>query len=269
MIRIITGGAGAGKAKRCLYEIEQLHKKDPSAKCLMLVNEHYSHETEKLFTEYFGGTGLNNIEVTTFKKLSRELLSEALMRSLTASGKQILLRKTTMQFLAEEPDINSNLRRAIKRGGFLDVLSQMISEMKHYNVSAEDLRKASDGINKNRALKEKMSSLARLYEIYSDNFAALEYTDSEDGMEYLAEAVAYTDRLEDTYMWIDKFDELLPQQMKVVEALYHKVRQLTVSICCPVSELERPLYAEVERTLRRIEMLDGEREYHDLSLIHI
>ena len=78
----------------------------------------------------------------------------------------------------------------------------MISEMKHYNVSAEDLRKESDGINTNRALKEKMSSMARLYEIYSDNFAALEYTDSEDGMEYLAEAVAYTDRLEDTYMWI-------------------------------------------------------------------
>lgn len=263
MIRIITGGVGAGKAKRCLYEIEQLHKKYPSSKCLMLVNEHYSHETEKLFTEYFGGTGLNNIEVTTFKKLSRELLSEALTMSLTASGKQILLRKTTMQFLAEEPNINSNLRRAIRRDGFLDVLSQMISEMKHYNVSVEDLRKASDSINKNRALKEKMSSLARLYEIYSDNFAALKYTDGEDGMEYLADAVAYTDKLDGAYMWIDKFDELLPQQMKVVEALYHKVRQLTVSICCPASELERPLYAEVERTLRKIEMLDVEREYHD------
>lgn len=263
MIRIITGGAGAGKARLCLKEIELLHKENPSAKCLMLVNEHYSHETEKLFTNYFGGTGLNNIEVTTFKKLSRELLSEALMRSLTASGKQILLRKTTVQFLAETQDINANLRRAMRHVGFLDVLSQMIGEMKHYNVSAEDLRKASEHINGNRSLKEKISSLARLYEIYTDNFSMLDYTDSEDGMEYLASAVTYTDTLNDTYMWIDKFDELLPQQMKVVEALYNKVKQLTVSIGYPKSEIERPLYSEVERTLRRIEMLDSDREYQD------
>ena len=61
------------------------------ARCLMLVNDHYSHETEKIFTEYFGGTGLNNIEVTTFRKLSSELLSESLMQSMTSSGKQMLL----------------------------------------------------------------------------------------------------------------------------------------------------------------------------------
>ena len=263
MIRIITGGIGAGKEQKCLEEIEQVHAAHPEAKCLMLVNEHYSHETEKLFARHFGGTGLNNIEVTTFRKMSRELLSESVMRSMTASGKQMLLKKTAAQFLAEDPDIHENLRRAIRRGGFLDVLGEMISEMKRYEIHTEDLYQSAAQIQENRALKEKLTAIARMYEIYLDNFAALDYTDSEDGMEYLAEAVAYTDSLDQTYLWIDKFDELLPVQMKVVEALHKKVRQLTVSICCPESELERPLYAEVERTQRKIEMLDERREYFD------
>lgn len=263
MIRIITGGAGSGKAEKCIEEIGRVHEKYPLSRCLMLVNEHYSHETEKIFTERFGGTGLNNIEVTTFRKLSRELLSDALMRSLTASGKQMLLKKTTAQFLAEAPDINIKLRRAIGRGGFLDVLSQMISEMKHYDISAGEIGNAARMINDNEALKEKLASLARMYEIYADNFSSLEYNDSEDNLEYLAQAVAYTDIFDNTYIWIDKFDELLPQQMKVVEALHNKAKQLTVSVCCPASPMERPLYAEVERTLRKIEALDMEREYFD------
>lgn len=263
MIRIITGGAGSGKAKKCIDEIAALHEEKPSAACLMLVNEHYSHETEKAFAERFGGTGLNNIEVTTFRKLSRELLSDSLMRSLTASGKQILLRKTTLRFLEEEPEISAGLRRAVRRRGFLDVLSQMISEMKHYGASSAELRLAAEKITGSASLKEKLLSLARLSEIYSENFSKLEYNDSEDALEYLAHAVAYTDRFDDTYMWIDKFDELLPQQMKVVEALHSKVKQLTVSISYPESETERPLYSEVRRTLYKIEELDSEREYYD------
>lgn len=263
MIRIITGGIGSGKSRRCLEEIRQLHEREPMARCLMLVNDHYSHETEKIFTEYFGGTGLNNIEVTTFRKLSSELLSEALMQSMTSSGRQMLLQKTVAQFLAKSPKISENLRRAIRQSGFLDVLSQMISEMKHYNISPEELYTSADAITDNNSLREKLLVIACMYEIYSENFAQMGYTDIEDGMDYLAEAIVHTNAFENTYMWIDRFDELLPQQMKVVEALYQKVKQLTVSVCYPQNELERPLYFEVERTLRKIEMLDSQREYID------
>ncbi len=263
MIRIITGGIGSGKSERCLEEIAEIHGKNPRAKCLMLVNEHYSHETEKLFVERFGGTGLNNIEVTTFRKLSRELLSEVQLRSMTASGRQMLLYRTVCKYLEEEPQISAALRRTVKRSGFLDVLSQMINEMKHYAVGAEELKGTAEEITDNAALKEKLTAIARMYELYSEMFDGLEYNDGEDNLDRLAEAVAYTDIFDDTYMWIDKFDELLPQQMRVVEALYYKVKQMTVSVCYPADRLEQPLYEDIERTIRKIEMLDDNREYFD------
>ncbi len=263
MIRIIMGGIGSGKGQRCLDEIEQIHKEHPISRCLMLVNEHYSHETEKVFNERFGGTGLNNIEVTTFKKLSVELLSESQRRTMNDAGQQIILQKTVSQYMASNPEINSNLRRAIRRNGFLDVLAQMIDEIKHYDISIEELKQTAHSITDNNSLKEKLCAIADMYEIYYANFSNIDYTDSGEIPELLAQAINEKDCFTDTYMWIDKFDEILPQQMKVVEALYNKVKQLTVSVCYPTDDMEKPLYAEIERTLRKIQKLDTEIEYID------
>ena len=263
MIRLITGGIGSGKCGLCLDEIEKLHSEQPEAQCLMLVNEHYSHETEKLFNERFGGTGLNNIEVTTFRKLSRELLSERERRTMTGAGQQMLLQKTVTQYLQTNPEINGKLRRAVRRSGFLDVLGTMIKEMKSYAVSAEELRVNAENVMDNKALQEKLFAIADMYEIYSENFDGLEYNDVRDLTEMLAAAVENSGKFENTYMWIDKFDELLPQQMKVVSALHRKVKQLTVSVCYPSDAMEAPLYSEVERTLNKVMALDRDVEHID------
>lgn len=261
MIRLITGGIGAGKFGLCLDEIEKLHNENPKARCLMLVNEHYSHETERLLCERFGGTGLNNIEVTTFRKLSRELLSESERCVMAGAGQQMLLQKTVTQYLSTNPQINGNLRRAIRRNGFLDVLSVMIKEMKNYGVGFDELRENAENIADNGALKEKLLAIADMYEIYSENFNKLEYNDAQDLTEMLAAAIENSDEFKDTYMWIDKFDEFLPQQMKVIRALYGKVRQLTVSVCYPTGIMEAPLYSEAERTFNKIKALDNDVEY--------
>ena len=208
MIRIITGGIGSGKLLKCLKEIEETHSMYPNTKCLMLVNEHNSHETERVFNEYFGGTGLNNIEVTTFRKLSGELLNRDKLRTMNAVGQQMLLKKTVDEYIGTEPDINGNLRRAVCRDGFIDVLSQMIGEMKNYSVGAEEMRTAAEVHNENKVLSQKLNAMADMYEIYTKNFEKLDYTDAQDLPDILADAIKASDYFDSTYMWIDKFDEL-------------------------------------------------------------
>ena len=46
--------------------------------------------------------------------------------------------------MASNPQINANLRRAIRRNGFLDVLAQMIGEIKHYDISIDELKKTAE-----------------------------------------------------------------------------------------------------------------------------
>ena len=66
-ITVIKGGISSGKTTLCMNMIEKLHT---DSRCIMLVNDKYSFEAEKRFVEKFGGTGLNNIDVMTFRKLS-------------------------------------------------------------------------------------------------------------------------------------------------------------------------------------------------------
>ena len=86
-LKIITGGKGSGKSALCIEQIKKVHEQFPEARCIMLVNEHYSYEMEKSFIDAFGGTGLNNIEVKTFRRLAADMLSEKKIKYMTAAGK--------------------------------------------------------------------------------------------------------------------------------------------------------------------------------------
>lgn len=262
MIRIITGGIGSGKTRCCLDEIENIHNTQPEVRCLMLVNDHYSHEAEKLVVSRFGAAGLNNIEVITLKKLSRELLENKIENQISAAGKAMIIKRAIDIYLAQQPQISPKFRRALGRDGFVRVLAQMISEMKNYNINFADLYAAAE-IAEDSALVEKMEALARMYEIYTEIFDSINYIDSSDNLEFLAQAVLHCAELKGAYMWIDEFDEFLPQQMRVIEALHKTVKQLTVSVGYPMNNKEQRLYSEILRTLKKIEALDESREYID------
>ena len=55
-VKIITGGIGSGKTRYCTDEMEKLHKENPKKRCIMIVPSHYSHETERMLINKFGGT---------------------------------------------------------------------------------------------------------------------------------------------------------------------------------------------------------------------
>ncbi len=59
----------------------------------MIVPDHYSYETERKFVDFFGGIGLNNIEVLTLRRMSINFLSAKQQNHLTAPGKMMLIYK--------------------------------------------------------------------------------------------------------------------------------------------------------------------------------
>ena len=75
-INIIQGEIGTGKSSFCIEMIRKVHLENADIRCIMLVPNHYSYITEKKFVEEFGGTGLNNIEVVTLRKLAINMLDK-------------------------------------------------------------------------------------------------------------------------------------------------------------------------------------------------
>ena len=229
-VKIVTGGIGSGKTRYCTDEIERIHNSNPTRRCVMVVPSHYSHETERMLINRFGGTGLNNIECTAFEKLARELVLGS-SRHLGASGKNVLICRAIALAAkkAEEAadEFDRRLLRAIRKRGFTDVASSLISEMHRYNVSSEmlcDFAKNSE----NQMLSQKLRLLSLISKNYESLLSEKDYVDSDDDLSRLAGVIGkHFDS--DTSIWIDKFDELLPQQLEVVKALISSGADITIT----------------------------------------
>ncbi len=219
-VEIITGQIGSGKTEYCINGIRELHKAEPQARCVMLVPSHYSHETEKLLIDEFGGTGLNNIEVTSFEKLARTLMSGT-ERYLAAPGKQALICRAVDMCLDElekrHGEFDSRLIAAVRKPGFLDIASSLVSELRRYMIPAEELRANAENIE-NGILRQKLEITVLIAESYDKLMSGTDYADSDEDLLRVAGAVGELyDR--NTHIWIDKFDEFLPQQAEVVRSL--------------------------------------------------
>lgn len=262
-VSIIRGAICSGKSKMCLDGIEQVHNANPDARCIMIVPDHYSYETEKTFVEKFGGTGLNNIEVLTLRRMAINNLSSSELNHLTEAGKQMLIYKavtTVCEELRAKDGMDMKLITSMRRQGFLDVAASLISEMKRYLVTPQMLSERAETIENNRTLKNKLTALACVYEKYMQYVDSSDCTDSEDDLYRLAKHIEDGNEFgADTYIWVNRFDKFMPQQLCVLEALLKKGVHMTVSICCPAAEdeTERELYIQTEKTVDKIMNLAG------------
>lgn len=219
-VEIITGRIGSGKTEYCIRGIRELHAAEPEARCVMLVPSHYSHETEKLLIDEFGGTGLNNIEVTSFEKLARTVM-DGTERYLAAPGKQALVCRAVGMCIEElekrRSEFDSRLIAAVRKPGFLDIASSLISELRRYMVQTDKL-KANASDMENGILRQKLEITALIAENYEKLMSGTDYADSDEDLLRVAGTVGEIYDV-NTHIWIDKFDEFLPQQAEVVRAL--------------------------------------------------
>lgn len=263
-VSIIRGGICSGKSELCLRQIESIHDKNPEARCIMIVPDHYSYETEKRFVEKFGGTGLNNIEVLTLRRMAINCLSAGQLNHLTESGKQMLLYKAVNSARAAVTDIRGmdmSLVAAMQKQGFLDVASSLINEMKRYLVTPQMLCEKAQNVRNNDTLKNKLTVLSEVYKLYCEYTEQSGCTDSEDDLYALAECIKNGNEFNsDTYIWVNRFDKFMPQQLCVIRALLEKGVHMTVSVCCPFAEdeSERGLYVQTEKTVDTVMRLGAE-----------
>lgn len=263
-ISIIRGAISSGKSRICLEQIEKIHNEKPDCRCIMIVPDHYSYETEKKFVEKFGGIGLNNIDVLTLRRMAINYLSSGQLNHLTESGKQMLIYKAVNAACEELKDIDGmdmKLLTAMRRRGFLDVAASLISEMKRYLVTPQILLERAESVENNKTLKNKLYALHSVYEKYSEYIEKSGCTDSSDDLYMLAECIENGNYFDDnTYVWVNRFDKFMPQQLCVIEALLKKGVHITVSVCCPVAEdeTERELYLQTEKTVHKVMRLADE-----------
>ena len=248
-ITVIKGGISSGKTTLCMDMIEKLHKTN---KCIMLVNDKYSFEAEKSFIKRFGGTGLNNIEVMTFRKLADQFVNSENMLYMTDAGKHMLVQRAIREYIESEPEVSTNMLRTMQKDGFIEVMSSFLSEMGNYRTTSEQIRNAMENCT-DKIFVEKMKVIADISDIYNKMTEGMNYIDSNRFLDILSQKInAGTDFFDDAYVFVDCFNDFLLPRWNVIKAINSRAKQVYITLCVSGREEEKEFYHINQSTLDMI-----------------
>ncbi|MBS7298711.1 MAG: exodeoxyribonuclease V subunit gamma [Eubacteriales bacterium] len=240
LFELITGAAGSGKSACIEEKIEECIA--CGKKAMVIVPERFSHIEERTLCARFDGLGLNGIEVTTFSKLSRRLSSGA--EYLHPSGREMMILKAAK----ENADAGDGVfGDSYERSGFVEQLSQTITELKRSLVTPEMLSSfITDGL-----LGRKLSALSSIYQTYNDMFKD-GVKDPDENMSELAELIESDGGFTDTRIFIDGFSDFMPAHYLVIEALIKRADTVTVALTITDEGLrdDEGIYAPVKYCVR-------------------
>ncbi len=258
---IIKGAINSLKTHECINRIEQIKSDNPDARVLFIVPEQFSYSLEKLMTNHFDGTGLNNIEVMTFSRLAERYLSRAGKNYLTSVGKAVLVQKAINSIEAEDNIYSGSLDKP----GFLNTVSDIITELKKCLITPQMLSECADK-TENGMLKSKLSSISEIYskyqELNSDSFY-----DAEEDLTELSLLILNEEILKDAHIFIDEFSEFNPKHYSVIESFMKTAKSLYITL--PFDSENSQLYQIPLKTYNNLKFIaekNGIKEYESFIL---
>ena len=254
MFKLIYGRAGKGKTFYCLNEIKELTRKNNSKQIIYIVPEQYSFLAEKRLLDSLEGKGHRNVEVLSFKRLCFKLFNEnggSKRLPLNQAGKSILLYKI-IKSLKDELLI---LGPSARNKGFINVISDTITELKRYNITPELFLLAIQNL-KNEEYSKK---LIEIYKIYIEYEKSLQdnYFDGDDTYLLVIDKISESSLLRNSIIYIDQFDGFTPNQYRIIKALSSVACEINICFCsdCIIDNresLESDIYFSVKNELKKL-----------------
>ena len=144
-IRFVYGRAGIGKSTWCINSIAESINKDEHHKLILIVPEQYTFNTENKILKSIGEPALLRTHVLSFKKMAHEVFEECggrVKQIIKESGRNMLIHKV----LNDKIESLEYFRKISREQGFYEIVSDVISEFKKYNVNVETLRDMQESI---------------------------------------------------------------------------------------------------------------------------
>ena len=241
-IRFIFGRAGTGKTTYCINEIKQ--GLSESKKMILLVPEQYMFNTENKILDSIGESAFLNVEVLSFKKMARNIFESYGGRTkniINESGRRMFIHK----ILNDNIDSLDYFKRISREQGFNDIVSEIISELKKYDVDIEELKNIDEKIEQGELVK-KLKEIAIIFEAFEKKMHE-NYIDSEDEVEILYDKLEKCNSYSGYEVWIDEFTTFTPQQLNIIKILAKRCKRVNI-------------------TLTMGSLMDGSEEYNDVFL---
>ena len=249
-IRFIYGRAGTGKSKYCINEIKDKIDENADNKLILLVPEQYTFNTENKILKFIGERALLRTEVLSFKKMAHEVSEECggrVKEIIKESGRNMLIHRV----LNENMDSLDYFKKISREQGFNEIISEIISEFKKYNVDVENLRKIDEKVD-NIELIQKLNELTIIYEAFNSKMHE-SYIDGDDELTLLSKKLLENDIYKGAEVWIDEFTSFTPQQLEVIRLLAKRCKRVNITLCMESKSLESEEITDVFNTIKNTE----------------
>lgn len=227
-IRFIYGRAGIGKSTWCINSIAENIKKDDENKLILIVPEQYTFNTENRILKSIGESALLRTQVLSFKKMAHEVFEECggrVKEIIKESGRNMLIHKV----LNEKIESLEYFRKISREQGFYEIVSDVISEFKKYNVEVDSLRNIEESIQESD-LYNKIRELSIIYEAFNEEMNE-GYIDGDDELTLLGKKLLENYIYTNSEVWIDEFSTFTPQQLEIIRLLARRCKRVNITLC--------------------------------------
>ena len=229
-VKFILGRGGSGKSTYMLEQIKERVQDNETSPVIRLVPEQYTFEMEKRMSKLFTGSKKDKYlraRVLSFKTMSDIVFSNVgglTDVNINSSGKAMITYRA-IESASNELEIFS---KSASNPGFVNSISEVISEMKQYNISYEKLETVANEVD-NETLKLKLKDLSKIYKAFEEKLHE-NYVDSQDILNSLAEKIDSCDYFKDAYIYIDEFTGFTPNQYRVLRTIFNKAKEVNISL---------------------------------------
>ena len=224
-LTFVLGLSGSGKTTHCLDTItNHLSQPDPPA-LYYIVPEQFSLQAERMLVSRSPAKAVMRAQALSFGRLAYHVFSRtggAPVKQLNEVGKHMMLRK-----ILKECEL-SFYTCAIQQPGFIENLSQTVTEFSQYNLTPQDLELRAMRLEESD-ISAKLTDLSEIFRRYREHITG-RFLVTGETLDILADALADSDYLQDGLFWIDGFKDFTPQELRVLDRIIAKADNTTITL---------------------------------------
>ncbi len=213
MINVFYGGADRD-ADRFMFG--RIRRRLPE-RTMLVVPDQFTLQAERNALEHLNTDTLMNLEV-----IGRSHFESGIMGRIgkppgvmvNYAGRYMLLTDIVNGKDTKE-DVFADVK---KRGSFTELLAEIISEFKQYNINSESLSDIADNIE-DEVLQKKLNYLSEICADYEKTVSDGRFIDSEDCLRYIADNIGGYSDISECEIWFEGFYDMTPVMEDFVKAL--------------------------------------------------
>ncbi len=222
-ITIIAGRAGSGKSALLYDYINKLGSKNIEA--VLLVPEQFTLQTERELIASGNENGFLSINVMSISSLMRNVFNTVFApdkKVIDNRGKAAVM-SLVITSIKDELLVFS---KAASFSGFSSEMSELIGDFKKHEITPNKL---ADAIENNKNVN-KIADILKIYKSFNLFLSSSKFIDSDDEVNYFIDTIPNSKQYQNTHFFIDGFERLTDQDLKITKALYKLSGNLTICV---------------------------------------